>query len=126
MKDSDSYATDKWIMDLFNGWFDPCTYSDGTFRTVDGLGSSWNSSKVFVNPPYSNPLPWVEQGIREAKKGKTIVFLLKHDSSTRYYRLLHEAGAHFLMISGRLQHNTGKPANFASVLVVLNGKEGLK
>lgn len=74
---------------------------------------------MFVNPPYSDPLPWVLQGIKEHQKGKVVVFLLKHDSSTRWYRALHEAGAHFLMVEGRLRHGTGKPANFPSVLAVL-------
>jgi len=75
---------------------------------------------VFVNPPYSNPLPWILQGISENKKGKTIVFLLKHDSSTKWYQALHEAGAHFMMIQGRLKHGTGKSASFPSVIAVLS------
>lgn len=118
---SDSYPTDDWLLSIFQGWYDPCTLSKGEFRMLDGLGSGWGGEKIFVNPPYSNPLPWVEQGIREAKKGKTVVFLLKHDSSTRWYQKLHEAGARFLMIQGRLRHGTGKPANFPSVLAILHG-----
>ena len=121
LSDSDSYPTDAWVLSLFDGWHDPCTLSKGEFRSFDGLGSSWGG-RTFVNPPYSDPLPWVEQGIKEAAKGKTVVFLLKHDSSTKWYQKLHEAGAHFLMIQGRLRHGTGKPANFPSVLVVLHGK----
>lgn len=117
---SDDYETDSWILKIFDGWFDPCTLSRGEFREFDGLGSDWKN-RTFVNPPYSNPLDWVEQAIKENKKGKTIVLLLKHDSSTKWYRLLHEAGAHFLMVNGRLKHNTGKSANFPSVLVVLEG-----
>lgn len=120
MTDSDSYPTDEWLSALFDEWHDPCTLSQGEFRVKDGLGSSWGK-KTFVNPPYSDPLPWVIQGIAEAKKGKTVVFLLKHDSSTKWYRLLHEAGAHFLMIAGRLKHRTGNSANFPSVLAVLRG-----
>lgn len=77
------------------------------------------NARVFVNPPYSDPLPWVLHGIKEHQKGKTVVFLLKHDSSTKWYRALHEAGARFLMIEGRLRHGTGKPANFPSILAVL-------
>ena len=120
-KKSDCYATDDWVLSLFEGWFDPCALSDNEgLRSFDGLGSSWRD-RTFVNPPYSAPLPWVEQGIRENRKGKTIVFLLKHDSSTKWYKLLHEAGAHFLMISGRLKHHTGKPANFPSLIAVLKG-----
>lgn len=103
---------------MFPDFHDPCTLSNGEFRAVDGLGSSWGG-RTFVNPPYSDPLPWVLHGIKEHQKGKTVVFLLKHDSSTKWYQALHEAGAHFLPIQGRLRHGTGKPANFPSVLAVL-------
>lgn len=120
--DSDSYPTDEWLYTLFEGWHDPCTLSKGEFRTQDGLGSSWGG-RTFVNPPYSDPLPWVEQAIKESKKGKTVVLLLKHDSSTKWYRLLHEAGAHFLMVQGRLKHGTGKPANFPSLIAILHGSK---
>ena len=120
-KESDSYATDNWIKDLFSEWFDPCTLSDGELRSFDGLGSSWGE-KSFVNPPYSNPLKWVEKAIKEHEKGKTVVLLLKHDSSTKWYQKLHEAGAKFLMIQGRLRHKTGTPAPFPSILVILNKK----
>lgn len=116
---NDNYPTDNWIKALFPDWFDPCHLSKGELRQFDGLGSSW-PDHTFVNPPYSEPLKWVKQGIREHQKGKTVVFLLKHDSSTQWYRLLHEAGAHFLMIQGRLKHGTGKPANFPSILAVLS------
>jgi hypothetical protein len=114
---SDKYVTDKWLKTIFTGWFDPCPINPEPF--TDGLGSSWGD-KTFVNPPYSNPLPWVRKGIKEAAKGKKIVFLLKHDSSTRWYAELKAAGARFLMVEGRLKHETGKSANFPSVLAVLN------
>jgi hypothetical protein len=112
----DSYATDEWIMKLFDGWFDPCPLNPTWI--IDGLELEWES-KTFVNPPYSNPLPWVKKGIYESQRGNTIVFLLKHDSSTKWYQLLHEAGARFLPIQGRLKYGTNKTAAFPSVLVVL-------
>ena len=64
-------------------------------------------------------MPWVEKAIAENKKGKVVVLLVKHDSSTKWYAKLHEAGAHFLPISGRLSFS-GKAAPFPSVLVVLS------
>jgi site-specific DNA-methyltransferase (adenine-specific) len=116
---SDDYNTDDWLMSLFKDWFDPCTLSDGELRSFDGLGSSWGG-RTFVNPPYSDPLPWVKKAIEESKKGKTIVLLLKMDTSTKWFTALQEAGAHFLWINGRLKHKTGKPANFPSMLAILN------
>lgn len=136
----DNYKTDQWILDLFPDYYDPCplNYDFDPENHLDGLKITWNwndYSGVFVNPPYSNPLPWVQKAISENKKAKlkydpskfspigsaeNIVMLLRHDSSTEWYRLLHEAGAKFLMLQGRLKHGTNRAAAFPSVLVVLN------
>jgi hypothetical protein len=118
---TDSYHTDAWILDLFEGWFDPCPFNPGykNGKDLDGLTISWGE-KTFCNPPYSNPLPWVKKAIRESREGKTVVMLLKHDSSTKWYQCLHEAGARMMMIQGRLKHQTSKPAAFPSLLVVLS------
>lgn len=119
---NDNYPTDEWIMELFGDYFDPCSLSNGELREFDGLGSDWKD-KTFVNPPYSDPLKWVAKGIMESKKGKTIVFLLKMDSSTKWFSLLKEANAKFLWINGRLKYNTGKPAPFPSMIAILNDSE---
>ena len=115
---SDDYPTDIYILKMFEGWFDPCALSKGELRTFDGLGSDWKD-KTFINPPYSNPLPWIEQAISENKKGKTIALLLKVDTSTKWFALLQNNGAHFLWINGRLKYNTGKPAPFPSMIAIL-------
>ncbi len=127
---NDEYATPDWIKQgLFRGWFDPCPLSNGKVDQ-DGLNSVWLSERVFVNPPYSNPLPWVLKAITESRKGKTVALLVKHDSSTVWWAKLHEAGAHFLPIIGRLQFVTlegrrkGRKAAapFPSVLAILYGR----
>lgn len=114
----DNYRTDEWILNMFEGWFDPCPFNPEWKE--NGLVKAW-SHQTFVNPPYSNPLPWVRKAVQEHKEhGFTIVMLLKHDSSTTWYRELHEAGAKFLLVSGRLKHQTKKSAAFPSVLAVLS------
>lgn len=129
-KKNDSWETDAWIQEVFplspsvvmcaqnnDYWFDPCPLNENYVR--DGLKIPW-MDKTFVNPPYSNPLPWVKKAIYEnLEKQCTVVMLLKHDSSTEWYRLLHEAGAHFMMINGRLKYGSNKGAAFPSVLVFL-------
>lgn len=131
---NDEYATPDWIKKgLFADYFDPCPLSSDSL-TRDGLKGDWVGDKVFVNPPYSQPLRWVEKAIRESRKGKVIVLLLKHDSSTVWWATLHEAGAHFLPIMGRLQfkprygRRKGRraAAPFPSVLAVLYPKRGLR
>lgn len=120
---SDDYETDEWLMQVFEGWYDPCPICPDDELIENGLNVLWarRGEKVFVNPPYSNPLPWVKAAIEEKRltPEMTIAMLLKHDSSTEWYRLLHEAGANFLMVNGRLKHRTGKSAAFPSLLVIL-------
>ena len=57
---------------------------------------------------------------QEVWSAGTIVMLLKHDTSTEWYRLLHEAGAKFLLVNGRLKHQTGRACAFPSVLAVMS------
>ena len=114
---NDNYMTDSCIMNLFEDWFDPCPFNENF--EIDGLKLDWKD-KTYVNPPYSNPLPWIEKAVEENKKGKRIVMLLRMDTSTRWFKILQENNAKFLWINGRLKFNTGKPANFPSMLVILN------
>lgn len=115
---NDEYATPAWIREgIFSGWYDPCPLSLGLVER-DGLNSEWKGERVFINPPYSKPLPWIEKAIAESKKGKTVALLVKHDSSTIWWSKLHEAGAYFLPIMGRLRFGK-EAAPFPSVLVIL-------
>jgi len=121
----DDYKTDEWILRMFPNFFDPCPLFG--VEEMDGLNVSWDYydyDGVFVNPPYSKPKPWVQKAIRsrrDAEHGSAycIVMLLKHDTSTEWYRLLHEFGAHFLLVNGRLKHGTNTGAAFPSMLVIL-------
>lgn len=127
---SDNYRTDKWILKLFENYYDPCPYNSeyDPELDLDGLTVNWNAfvikngyDGVFVNPPYSRPLEWVKKAILEKGKNPNmnIVMLLKNDSSTKYYRILNEFGSNFLFPYGRLKYQSGKSAPFSSVLVVL-------
>lgn len=124
----DKYETDLWIFDgLFQsctfapkGWCDPCPIDYDSRTSENALVKDWEYPRYFINPPYSNPLPWVKKAIETHKRtGATIVMLLKHDSSTKWYRLLHEADAKMLLISGRLKHRTNTGAAFPSLMAVL-------
>lgn len=124
---SDKYETDSWVRSMFPSthWYDPCPI-DWKPGDPDGLVGSWHKKMnttdlgIFVNPPYSNPLPWVEKAIfTNQVHCETVVMLLKHDSSTEWYRLLHEAGANMMLFNKRLKYGTNTGAAFPSVLVVL-------
>ena len=113
----DSYATPKWLMDIFGDYYDPCPFD---FNPIfDGLNNEWRD-KTYVNPPYSEPLKWVKKAVEEYKKGKLIVMLLRADSSTEYFRLCQEHGE--VIYFGRRIKFNGKTPYFASMLVIFNGR----
>jgi hypothetical protein len=115
---SDNYRTDEWLAEIFAGWHDPCPYN-GLEEGKDGLLEDWKI-KTYVNPPYSNPKPWIRKAIHDNRKyGSTIVLLLKMDTSTQWFTELFESGAHFLWINRRLKYKSGKAAPFPSMLAVL-------
>lgn len=96
---------------------DPCPLHGEQVR--DGLACEWGSS-TYVNPPYSNSDPWVEKAIVEMKKGKTVVMLLKADTSTkRFHDLILPNASEIRFVRGRLKFPPyGKPAPFSSMIVV--------
>ncbi len=117
----DNYATPNWLMKIFGSWYDPCPLVQSPTDIVDGLNTNWKDF-TYVNPPYSNPLKWVEKAIEESNKGKTIVMLLRVDTSTKWFAKLVEAKAHILWFNKRLRFANNKPANFPSMLVILDGQ----
>ena len=113
----DNWTSPEWILDMFSNWYDPCPID----YKIDGLKSEWQNGS-YVNPPYSNPRPWVEKAIKENKKGKTIAMLLPVDTSTQWFRMLIEAKAHILFPNERLKFNgEDKLARWACMIVILTG-----
>ena len=58
---SDRWRSPQWIIDMFQGYYDPCPID----YKIDAFSYDWceDNSRVYVNPPYSNPTPWVEKAI---------------------------------------------------------------
>lgn len=112
----DNYRTPNKVYNELNEEFnfndDPCPIGG-----IKGLNREWGTS-VFMNPPYSNPTPWVRKAYIESLKGKTIVGLLRGDTSTRWFHdwVLEKAEIRF--IKGRLKFDGIKPAPFASIVVI--------
>jgi hypothetical protein len=113
---SDSWATpEELYADLdkeFHFDDDPCPLNgDG------GLGREWGKS-VFMNPPYSNPTPWVKKAYEESLKGKLIVGLLRGDTSTKWFHDLVLPYAEIRFVKGRLHFNNSGCAPFASIIAI--------
>ena len=121
MKESDKWETPNWLMVHFQNHYDPCPANRNP--SFDGLKVKWKSP-VYVNPPYSNPLPWVEKAIRERECGVDVVLLLRVDTSTKWYRLLMEQNPHIAFFNERVKFKGSKGSpNFCSMLVFLEGKQ---
>ena len=112
----DNWATPKAVYDSLNAEFyfndDPCPLN-GT----GGLEREWGTS-TYVNPPYSNPTPWCKKAYEESQKGKTIVMLLRGDTSTRWFHDWVLGKAELRFIKGRLHFNGKKAAPFPSIVAV--------
>lgn len=125
---TDNWATPNWLMELFKDWYDPCPLNNSP--NINGLEINWRD-KTYINPPYSSPLKWIEKAIEESKKGKTIAMLLKVDTSTKWFSLIHNCrDAHILWINKRLKfrnpnadNKESSPAGFPSMIVIFEKKE---
>jgi hypothetical protein len=118
----DSYLSPEWMLKMFEDFDDVCPINDNP--EINALKLDWKN-KTYVNPPYSNPLPWVEKAIEEANKGKIIAMLLKVDTSTKWFMKIIESKAHILWLNGRIKYRRNDytyhkptPVSFPSMLVV--------
>ena len=112
----DSWATPKAVYDALDAEFcfndDPCPL-EGT----GGLERAWGST-VFLNPPYSNPAPWVQKAYLESCLGKTVVGLLRGDTSTRWFHEWVLPYAELRFVKGRLRFNGNGRAPFSSIIAI--------
>lgn len=94
---------------------DPCPIGGN-----GGLEREWGAC-VFLNPPYSNPTPWVKKAYEESLKGKTVIGLLRGDTSTRWFHDWVWHKAELVFIKGRLNFNGVRRAPFPSIIAIWKG-----
>jgi phage N-6-adenine-methyltransferase len=97
---SDQWATPNWLFEQLNkehgpfdldaaasDWNGKCTfvYTEEQ-NSLSKDWSGWWGNKVWLNPPYSDPYPWVQKASLEAKKGCKVVCLLKADHTPKWYK----------------------------------------
>lgn len=116
MKDTDNVETPGWLMQFFDYLHDPCPLN----AEFNGLLIPWKDAN-YVNPPYSNVMPWIEKALRERKHyNRGTIMLLRADPSTAWYKLLMESDVHIAYFNERIQFkNKGKNPNFTSMLVFI-------
>ena len=84
----------------------------------NGLVQPWDPGWNWCNPPYSDPLPWVERAL--SVNGHTCM-LTNCDTSTAHFSLAHAQAHIIVFLTGRVRFEfQGKPAGsprFPSCLV---------
>lgn len=110
------WSSDKWatppelVRDLeaeFGAFdLDPCceehTAKAATFYTDGGLEKPW-FGRVFLNPPYSNPRPWLDRAIQAMRDGCTVVAVLPASTDTRWFHETVIGHAEIRFLRGRVR-----------------------
>lgn len=128
---SDDWCTPEWLTSAL-GLFgtDPASNNRSTVRATitycadrgdDGLKGEWQG-RVFLNPPYSKPLPWCN---RLAAYENAWVALVKLDTTTKWWKALMSASPSWAPFRNRIKFVGPKGeqagANFVSALVWKGG-----
>lgn len=96
---ADDWATPKWLVALLfpqTAYFDPCPIGGS-----GGLEAEWPVSvPVYVNPPLSDPLPWVRKAAHHAGP---VTMLLPVDPTTKWWT--YSNGFEVILIGSRLHFN---------------------
>lgn len=122
-KNSDHWETPKHIYEKFmnKNYFDPCPLHSN----FDGLEIEWNG-KLFINPPYSNIIKWVDKAILEKNNYEEVVFLVPARTDTKWFHKLlrhFPDNAKITFIEGRLKFSEKGSAPFPSLFITIKGKK---
>ncbi|MCT8824001.1 phage N-6-adenine-methyltransferase [Glaesserella parasuis] len=96
-------------------------------RLLDEVAEQCSMLRIFVNPPYNNPLPFVQRAAELRKAGYLVVMLLPADKSTKWYQVIQDNATEVIdIIGGRISFihpETGeevKGNNKASIVAVFD------
>ena len=93
----------------------------------DGLSQPWNGV-CWCNPPYGRTIgKWVQKAYETFAGGGTVVMLLPARTDTKWFHEYIYNKAEIRFIKGRLKFGNSKnAAPFPSMIVVFDGKQGIK
>ncbi|MDG6894545.1 phage N-6-adenine-methyltransferase [Volucribacter amazonae] len=91
---------ERYLEDDGNGGF--LTFDPNDYEPPE-YGYLFRPSAIFVNPPYSNPLPFVQRATELKQQGYLVVMLLPADKSTKWYGIINEQATEVIdIIGGRI------------------------
>lgn len=75
---------------------------DDVFKKVKELSEAnlGYAARIYVNPPYSNPLPFIERAVGLMRAGHLVVMLLPADKSTKWYQVIQRNATEVIDIVG--------------------------
>ena len=93
----------------------------------DGLLQPWNGV-CWCNPPYGKTIgKWIQKAYETFAGGGTVVMLLPARTDTKWFHEYIYNKAEIRFIKGRLKFGNSKnAAPFPSMIVVFDGKQGIK
>jgi len=112
----DNCPSPKLYRDLFKHFFDPCP----SVPAFNGLMIPWHRFN-YVNPPYSNKVPWLWKAIQEQELGNTSVFLLPAATGAAWFQDMIMPYAHVHFIRGRIELDNGHHPRYDSILAIYYG-----
>nr|WP_314738666.1 phage N-6-adenine-methyltransferase [uncultured Haemophilus sp.] len=115
-EDKDKWATPFWAFRFARKWFGfpqfdiDCAASAHNTKCEkfiseeeNAIVGDWDGNYCWLNPPYSNPLPFVEKAIEQSRKGRKVVMLLNVDNSTQWFaQCVKYATAIVMITEGRI------------------------
>lgn len=120
-KSSDEWKTPEATFAALDGEFGFADDACPLGGVENGLLREWKSP-CFVNPPYSDILPWMEKAMLEASQGKVVVLLVPSRTCTRWWHDFAMRASEIRFIRGRLKFGGSKAgAPFPSAIVIFRG-----
>lgn len=112
---SDHWSTPQHIVDMLAADYgpfdlDPCCRPETAkapefyTSTEDGLARFWHG-RVWLNPPFSKPAPWLEKAYCETREGRcsVVVAILPVRTDTRWFHNLVKGVAEVRFLPGRIK-----------------------
>ena len=124
---NDLWETPQYVFDWLNGEYhfnlDVAANANNTKcfywidETLNALNVDWGGkkkNKCSLNPPYSDPYPWVKKAYEESQKGCTVVCLLPADTSTKWFHDWVIGKAEIRLIQGRINFDNPTPGKYSA------------